>query len=60
MTGCNPDPSFDTDLKLPRDRLNPETVAVRADVRKTVGCASDDRAQSVEVRGIKHVESGRP
>jgi hypothetical protein len=31
MTGTNPDPSFDTDLKLPTDRLDPETVAVRVD-----------------------------
>jgi hypothetical protein len=29
----NPDPSFDTDLKLPADRLDPETVAVRVDVK---------------------------
>ena len=39
MTGCNPGPSFDTDLKLPTDRLDPETVAVRVDVKKIVGCA---------------------
>jgi hypothetical protein len=49
MTGTNPDPSFKTDLKLPTDRLDPETVAVRVDVRKIVGCEIDDRAESVEV-----------
>jgi hypothetical protein len=35
MTGADPDPSFDTDLKLPKDRLDLETVAVRVDVEKT-------------------------
>jgi hypothetical protein len=49
MTGANPDPSFDTDLKLPADRLVPETVAVRVHVKRIVGCAVDDRAESVEV-----------
>jgi len=49
MTGTNPDPSFDTDLKLPADRLEPETVAVRVDVESTVGCAGDHRAEGVEV-----------
>jgi hypothetical protein len=49
MTGTNPDPSFDTHLKLPADRLYPETVAVRVDVKRIVGCAGDDRAESVEV-----------
>jgi hypothetical protein len=48
MTGADPDPSFDTDLILPRDRLDPETVAVRVDVKKMVGCARYDRAESVE------------
>jgi hypothetical protein len=48
MTGTNPDPSFDTDLKLPADRLDPETVAVRVDVKRIVGCEVDDRAESVE------------
>lgn len=60
MTGTNPDPSLNTDLRLPADRRDPETVAVRVAVKKIVGCARDDRAESVEVRGIKHVESGRP
>jgi len=49
MTGTHPDPSFDTDLRLPADRLEPETVAVRVDVKKIAGCARDDRAESVEV-----------
>jgi hypothetical protein len=31
MSGNHPDPSFNTDLKLPTDRLDPETVAVRVD-----------------------------
>ena len=49
MTGTNPDRSFDTDLKPPADRLDPETVAARVDVKKIIGCAIDDRAGSVEV-----------
>jgi len=49
MTGTYPDPSSNTDLKLPTDRLDPETVAVRVDVKRIVGCAVDDRAESVEV-----------
>jgi len=49
MTETNPDPSFDTDLKLPADRLDPETVAVRVDVKRIVGWAIVDRAERVEV-----------
>jgi hypothetical protein len=49
MTGTNPGPSSNTDFKLPADRLEPETVAVRVDVKRIVGCAIDDRAESVEV-----------
>jgi len=45
----NPDLSFDTDLKLPADRLDPETVAVRVDVKRIVGWAIVDRAERVEV-----------
>ena len=51
----NPDLSFDTDLKLPADRLDPETVAVRVDVKRIVGWAIVDRAERVEVgvhRGV--------
>jgi 4-aminobutyrate aminotransferase-like enzyme len=52
MTGTHPNPSFNTDLKLPTDRLDPETVDVRVDEGAHLGWGwSSSRAKNTLAAG---------